>query len=220
MNEFYKSILEESKIPLDSIVDSIERDCKNKVFSTLLNTYKDKVDMINENPFDGVRMLYSEFKETWKVSRLNLLEEFTYTDYVGRKKTIDPDDSINKLINSFENIYLSLRYRISRTISSKDAAQPIFNSELEYDFWRKELSYSLSDMIMSAEEIGIWAYHISGREYAVPIVSSNFLQNQVKKTLAKYGVKNPESAPEDLKKLSTGISNFIVKMIVEKPRLY
>lgn len=219
MNEFYEKVLNESNIPLDDIIAILEKNIINK---DALNSLKIVSHTLKQNPVDKIKDKYGEFKKSSRaVTHLDVLHPFSYNDDNGQKKHIDPDISITKLLNSLDNTYLLLRDRTFRTIDAKAKGTTIFNSALEHDFWKKELSYNLNDMIKSSEEVGVWLYYISNeKEYDAPIVSSNFVRNRIKNKLWAHGIKNPESIHKDLRTAAIYVASYIRFMADERPKLY
>lgn len=220
MNKFYKKILDESQTPfddtLDYVVNSILKNVTNK--ELVLDKIAPKIMVAKHaahlDPFDEIKKEYSKWKN--RSAAANYFKALEPFDYKGI--SIDPDRSIKTLIDSAEEAYILVRYRIGKTFVSKIYSTPIFNSKIEYDFWNKEFNNSLNKMVDSAEEVGLWIKELSASEYDSKF--SGIIQKYTNRKLRSFGIRNPDSVPKDLKTAAIYIKEYLKRLVNEEPRLY
>ncbi len=125
-----------------------------------------------------------------------------FDSFTQDSREIYPSETVHKLIDNGQELYLMLKDKVIRGILSSVLNN---SSDSEDDkSWKIEFGSYLKDTLSLAEDSAYWIKRLSKRE--------DIVGKKIRERLRDYGINQPARLPYDVKKLGNNIIKLFIKL--------
>ena len=211
-SSFFKSysgeLVEGAKPEIEQKAVEFPKNELGDIFNFLSNGVQNKEAMkrlyelaeagLKKSPLEKVRNKIYSFKRGFVARITGIFQPFYYSESGRQKKEISPNQAINGLLNSIDDLYNTARNGIIKGMSCAISGKDVPKS------WQAEFKESIYQSVRYACDLALWVAYLSENEGRIG--------NKSSKILKKYGIYYPESLPEDIHKIGENVLILYTKI--------